>query len=435
MKPTSTTQRFLNHSYAFSSGILSTLIRYKFLLIILLLQAIVCEAQQPNTWTKKADYAGGKIQGAASFCINDIGFVGTGDRAETVSSLTTRFYKYDPLTDIWQKISDLPATSRVFSLGFSVNQKGYICGGLFRTVLGSDILSDLWEYDPITNEWFQRKSFPRVGGIESGIGFSIGSKGYVGLGYSEFVDFEHQYGVQNDFYEYDPLYNKWTQLGDFMGAPRMYAVGFSMDGKGYVGLGSSLESVEYKDFWEYNPSNDRWTRLPDFPGFSSSSAYGFGINGVCYVGLSSPCELYKYDTKTKTWDVLAYPPGASRYFAFSFCAKNKIYMGGGVNTAQPIHTNMADLWEYLAPMNSTALNETKPSNLSLYINQATNTIYVQSEKKLDSSVTFYYSSGIALTLKIESGNSINIEKLPKGFYLVSIKTVESEMFIKKVLKE
>ena len=41
----------------------------------------------------------------------------------------------------------------------------------------------------------------------------------------------------NDFWEYDPTTNTWTQKANFGGTPRDGAVGFSIGSKGYIGTG------------------------------------------------------------------------------------------------------------------------------------------------------------------------------------------------------
>ena len=43
--------------------------------------------------------------------------------------------------------------------------------------------------------------------------------------------------IQKDFWEYDPAANTWTQKADFGGAARDGAVGFSIGSKGYIGTG------------------------------------------------------------------------------------------------------------------------------------------------------------------------------------------------------
>ena len=64
------------------------------------------------------------------------------------------------------------------------------------------------------------------------VGFSIGSKGYIGTGLL-IVTFHFK-----DFWEYDPATNTWTQKADFGGTARTNAVGFSIGSKGYIGTGN-----------------------------------------------------------------------------------------------------------------------------------------------------------------------------------------------------
>lgn len=71
------------------------------------------------------------------------------------------------------------------------------------------------------------------------VGFSIGSKGYIGTGYDT--------GYKNDFWQYDPATDSWTQKADFGGSARYFAVGFSIDSKGYIGTGD--DGSYTKDFW------------------------------------------------------------------------------------------------------------------------------------------------------------------------------------------
>ena len=48
-----------------------------------------------------------------------------------------------------------------------------------------------------------------------------------------------------DFWEYDPIANTWTQKADFGGTARAVAVGFSIGSKGYIGTGFDC-SYNYK---------------------------------------------------------------------------------------------------------------------------------------------------------------------------------------------
>src|SRR4030095_12791456 len=100
-------------------------------------------------------------------------------------------------------------------------------------------------YGQSPNSWTQKAHFggtARTGAV----GFGIGSKGYLGTGH--FYDNKDHY--YKDFWEYDPELNTWTQKADFGGNARRDAVGFSIGSKGYVGTGFFYDGLDhyYKDF-------------------------------------------------------------------------------------------------------------------------------------------------------------------------------------------
>src|ERR1041385_948282 len=76
------------------------------------------------------------------------------------------------------------------------------------------------------DSWVQKAS---VGGpVRNGaVGFSVQGKGYIGLG-------EDGYNLKNDFWEYDTTTNAWTQIANFPAAGRAETVGFSIGNKGYI---------------------------------------------------------------------------------------------------------------------------------------------------------------------------------------------------------
>ena len=137
--------------------------------------------------------------------------------------------------DAWTQKADFGGGATYGAVGFSIGSKGYIGTGI--------VGNDFWEYDPATNGWTQKADFG--GGYRAyAVGFSIGTKGYIGTGALDYPF--------NDFWEYDPAANAWTQKADMGGAGRAYAVGFSIGTKGYIGTGYDY-SFYYKDFWEYTP--------------------------------------------------------------------------------------------------------------------------------------------------------------------------------------
>jgi N-acetylneuraminic acid mutarotase len=81
------------------------------------------------------------------------------------------------------------------------------------------------------NTWIQKANFSGVGRASS-VAFSMGGKGYIGIG-------EDMYGNEyNDFWEYDTITNSWTQKANVGGGVRSRAIGFSIGSKGYIGIGA-----------------------------------------------------------------------------------------------------------------------------------------------------------------------------------------------------
>ncbi len=92
------------------------------------------------------------------------------------------------------------------------------------------------------------------------------------------------HALQKDFWEYDPAANTWTQKADFGGTARYSAVGFSIGSKGYIGTGDDGWSSIAKDFWEYDPAANTWTQKADFGGTARDCAVGFSIGSKGYIG-------------------------------------------------------------------------------------------------------------------------------------------------------
>jgi N-acetylneuraminic acid mutarotase len=204
---------------------------------------------------------------------------------------------------IWQKKQSLGITAngRQYGVGFSIGNKGYFGTGIS---INDNFRNDFWEYDPATNAWTQKANFggaPRGGAI----GFNIGGKGYIGTG----VIAPSQEGYTNDFWECDPATNAWTRKADFGGLPTVQAVGFSIGNKGYVGTGFTINDFS-NDFWEYDPATDAWTRKANFGGDPRYGAAGFSIGNKGYIGTGhnekgnlsgNEKDFWEYDTTTDTW--------------------------------------------------------------------------------------------------------------------------------------
>ncbi len=243
--------------------------------------------------------------------------------------------------DIWIQKNDLgynaanvaEPSARSGAVGFSIGSKGYIGTG------GAD---DFWEYDPILNSWTQKADF---GGTarSSAVGFSIGTKGYLGTGSTDT-------GPQKDFWEYDPELNTWVQKSDFGGAARYGAVGFSMGGKGYLGTGSAASGLQ-RDFWEYDPGLNTWVRKANFGGTARYGAVGFSIGAMGYIGTGNENnykkDFWEYDPIANTWTKKSDFGGNAKTGAIGFSIENKGYIGTGIEDyGYGTTVTTTDFWEY-----------------------------------------------------------------------------------------
>jgi len=236
----------------------------------------------------------------------------------------------------WTQKAIVGGGGREAAVGFSIGTKGYIGTG---NIL-NNVTNDFWEYNPSTNVWTQKANF---GGLPRwrAVGFSIGAKGYIGTG-------GNGSNYYNDFWEYDTTANVWTQKANFGGNPRLDAVGFNIGTRGYLGTGSPGLGPPVNEFWEYNPASDTWTQKANFGGSPRFGASGFCIGANGYIGcgrlmsLNFVKDFWKYDTTNNTWTQIADFGGTAREWAVGFSIGNQGYIGTGID----LNSYYNDFWEY-----------------------------------------------------------------------------------------
>ncbi len=236
--------------------------------------------------------------------------------------------------DYWAQKAN-GATARFGAVGFSIGTKGYIGTGNSS----GNYKNDFWEYDAPANSWTQKADFGGTARFGA-VGFSIGTKGYIGTGYDG--------TYKNDFWEYDATTNTWAQKAGFGGTARYRAVGFSIGSKGYVGTGAG--GVFKNDFWEYDVAANTWTQKANFGGTARDLAVGFSIGTMGYIGTgydgASKNDFWEYDAAANTWTQKANFGGTARLAAIGFSIGAKGYIGTG-DDGVPKN----DFWEYDAASN------------------------------------------------------------------------------------
>lgn len=223
-----------------------------------------------NTWEQKSNFIDVSRWQAGTFSIGTKGYVCTGG-----GSSNTALWEYDSSTDSWMQKANF-INARNTAVGFSIGTRGYMGTGASQ---GPICEKDFWEYNPSSNTWIQRANIPI--GRSYAVGLSIGANGYIGTGA------DCTGNVFDDFWRYDTTSDSWTQKANFPGGKRLDIDGghFAIGNYGYIGTGCYPNSISsFNDFWEYNPSNDTWSQIPSLPAQSRIGACGFSLNNKGYIG-------------------------------------------------------------------------------------------------------------------------------------------------------
>ena len=367
--------------------------------------------QIQNTWTKKADFTGLKRERGIAFTANGFGFMGTGiDTAEVVHN---DLWKYDASTDTYTQVASLPGDVRRNAIAFSINDKGYVGTGINAVSaqdIGASKLTDLWEYNPVSNTWTAKAPYP--GNFGQGIYFATA---FAAGGYGFVVGGKH--GPNNysqALYRYDPSTDQWLQGPNFPGGVRYQLSSLAIGDKGYVGLGTD-QDLYRKDWWEYKVSTNSWTQRSDLPASERAAATTFtiGQRGFVCMGTNGGMlnDLWEYNATLDQWSVRASYGGSARKGAVAMVLNNRAYVG----TGKGISGKKMSMHEY-NPFYSLGVDELENA-ISTYPNPATDQIHINSELPLEE-ITLTNAMG-QIVYSGAFTNSISVNTLPAGVYYLT----------------
>lgn len=280
--------------------------------------------------------------GASGFTIGTKIYMGLDYGGDNIKD----FWEYDTQNNTWTQKADFPGNKRGFAVGFTIDGKGYMGTGGYYDSGTSTYYKDFWQYDPATDKWTKKADFggsARYGAV----GFAINGKGYIGTGRDD-------KGHKNDMWEYRPDSDSWTQVGNLVddnhfSLQRYQAVSFVIGNKAYVGAGYSKK----KDFWEFDPAaTDQWRKVADLGGAGRSGAIAFSIDGKGYVGTGHTGgfskDFWQYDPTTDQWSRAADFNGSERQWAVGFAVGNKAYVGSGhaYKKLSDGYGYTKDFWQY-----------------------------------------------------------------------------------------
>lgn len=271
-------------------------------------------------------------EGGVGFSIGDVGYAGLG--GSYGQNASNMIYRYTlAADDLWDFAPlEFPGGSRLNAISFVINDKAYIGGGTDAN--GWDAYSDLWEYTPGTG-WAQRANMPAT--IQGGTAFALNGKGFV-IGKNSTI-----------LWSYDPNTDAWSTKASYPGGPRAEAAALVMDGKGFVGTGNYTQS-----FFAYDPVTDLWSAAPSLwasRGRSGAVSVSHGNKAYLIGGedgwMDRTAEIWELGPTAPlepgTWAQRPYLPALVREKAVAFSVNDVLYLAGGITGPG---TRLLECWAY-----------------------------------------------------------------------------------------
>ena len=174
----------------------------------------------------------------------------------------------EELVGDWQYRAYFQGYPRAHAASFVIGDIGYVIGGSWGT---RALYRDVWAFNHTgggidkrtgltTGTWDELKSLPEgVVARQQAVGFSLNGYGYMGTGLSYDADAEEVF--RKDFWRYDPQKDEWEEVAPLPANAkgRRAAIAFSLKTGnteyGYVGFGYDGEFGDnyLADFWQFDP--------------------------------------------------------------------------------------------------------------------------------------------------------------------------------------
>jgi len=296
-------------------------------------------SQTNSGWSKQSSFPYGTISQCSAFALDETGYVVFG---KNNLGFNKEFWEYLPHEDKWLEMQKFPGTPRISAVAFTIGNKAYAGTGLAGVENLKDGTNDLWEYNPAEKVWSQKTNLP--GGIRHGaVGFSINEKGYISLGSNQNTNY-------NDLWEYDPATNKWNKKADFPEPGRADASVFVIGEEAHIMFGQSKELFPTKKIsWKYSPSKNEWKQFSEFPDAPRVGAivFAFGNKGYALGGTNGAMkrfeDFWEYDPTKDKWEKKNDVPFGTCAYGFSFVLGNSAYVCTGKTKSG---VKGSEMWKY-----------------------------------------------------------------------------------------
>ncbi|HEY6738201.1 MAG TPA: S8 family serine peptidase [Actinopolymorphaceae bacterium] len=233
--------------------------------------------------------------------------------------ITAASHVYDPATERWSPIADLPE-GRENAAGAFIDGLLYVSGGW-----GPDVRAKrtTFVYDPEKDAWESRADAP-VSTAGAGRAVLDGFLYVIG-GCTNACD-------GRDVQRYDPRTDTWTLLADYPMPAGHLACG-AIDGLLYCAGGVRRGGTVWNQTYAYDPATDTWSPRADMPMALYGMGYGVSHGRLLVSGGSDgdviTNEGFAYEPDTDTWSRLP-ASGVAAYRGGSACGLYRI--GGSVRS-------------------------------------------------------------------------------------------------------
>lgn len=395
--------------------------------LIVWMSVLLMSQSSSAQWIKKADMnqtASGR--GAAqSFALNNAVYV-QGGYVGFTAGYTADMLMYDPVANSWTSKASPTEANRSAGVGFSIGAKGYVGLGAKNYLSFSPaptLLTDMNEYDASTNTWTLKAALPDSGRTGSAC-FVVNNKAYVVGGKKGYSG-----TTTRDVWEFNPATNSWAKKGD-LPVGLHHAMGFASPTHGYIVGGINENNVVTSTTYEYNPSSDTWTQKGNFvsPLVQGGIALHAGAYALCGLGsdkdLGGSGALFntgfsKYDYANGIWSPTTYNyTGGGRLWPVGALLGNKLYVGGGYKF-QSGEFAYKD-WYELSPSTFTALNDMPLEHDQVWPNPASQELFLDATRPWNKLCLYDIAGRMVLQQGAEQGNKLWIGHLPAGLYILEI---------------
>lgn len=373
-------------------------------------------------WTSISNYPDGNTYSAKAFVIDGIAYVGGGNTSKR------SFYSYNPTTDTWKSLGDIPGdVNRSSPITFVINGKGYMgCGG----DAGQGSTKTFYEYDPATDTWTQKADFP-AGFRHSGCYLSDGTQGYVigGVAGTEFT---------SEVWAYNPTTDKWTEKASYPDGNIYWPTGFVIDGVIYAGTGST----DNGNFFAYNTLKDEWEGKTMFPGDTRTGAVGFSYSGRGFIGgggsvtfTANRTDFYEYDPAEDSWtkkEAMNFPNQGTAW-STAFVIENELYFGLGASVSGGISPT-DKFFKTTLEINSSDIDEisNQQQSFSTFPNPSNGQFSISTQNSLIAkSVSITGLDGKIISEHTFQNSVVQISNLPKGIYIAKLHANTGETISQK----